>query len=193
FVQAVMAYISATTPDAIAKASERVHALLAQRYGISAISDSCFILATDGQRVFVTNWPSVLFASLPARSGVSSPSSGVSYSGGGGTLSTAREAAGDGEEATLTPRPITDYLNPEDMFWQFAEGMGISKPGGVVGALMDAGKEPENVKALEQIAETLRVIAEDPPTQVVFQVKDIDEGIRQWNTYINGKSLSWTR
>ncbi|BCN57129.1 phage tail tape measure protein [Prescottella equi] len=191
--EAVMAEMAATTPDDKAKAAERVQALQAQRDGISAITDSGVSLATDGQRVFVTNWPSGLGASLPARSGGSSSSSGVSYSGGGGTLSTAREAAGDGEEATLTPRPITDYLNPEDMFWQFAEGMGISKPGGVVGALMDAGKEPENVKALEQIAETLRVIAEDPPTQVVFQVKDIDEGIRQWNTYINGKSLSWTR
>ncbi|ORL86109.1 hypothetical protein A5N78_20605 [Prescottella equi] len=184
---------SAATPEARERAAQRRQTLEAQRDGVSGVTDSGVGLATDGQRVFVTNWPSGLGASLPARSGGSSPSSGVSYSGGGGTLSTAREAAGDGEEATLTPRPITDYLNPEDMFWQFAEGMGISKPGGVVGALMDAGKEPENVKALEQIAETLRVIAEDPPTQVVFQVKDIDEGIRQWNTYINGKSLSWTK
>lgn len=184
---------SAATPEARERAAQRRQTLEAQRDGVSGVTDSGVSLATDGQRVFVTNWPSGLGASLPARSGGSSPSSSVSYSGGGGTLSTAREAAGDGEEATLTPRPITDYLNPEDMFWQFAEGMGISKPGGVVGALMDAGKEPENVKALEQIAETLRVIAEDPPTQVVFQVKDIDEGIRQWNTYINGKSLSWTK
>ncbi|MBM4542751.1 hypothetical protein GS463_27640 [Rhodococcus hoagii] len=184
---------SAATPEARERAAQRRQTLEAQRDGVSGVTDSGVSLATDGQRVFVTNWPSGLGASLPARSGGSSPSSGVSYSGGGGTLSTAREAAGDGEEATLTPRPITDYLNPEDMFWQFAEGMGISKPGGMVGALMDAGKEPENVKALEQIAETLRVIAEDPPTQVVFQVKDIDEGIRQWNTYINGKSLSWTK
>lgn len=184
---------AATSPEAKAKAAERVQALRAQREGVSGMTDSGVGLATDGQKVFVTNWPSGLGASLPARSSGTSPSSGVSYSGGGGTLSTAREAAGDGEEATLTPRPITDYLNPEDMFWQFAEGMGISKPGGVVGALMDAGKEPENVKALEQIAETLRVIAEDPPTQVVFQVKDVDYAIRQWNQYINGKRLSWTR
>ncbi|MBP0080292.1 hypothetical protein B0F70_25150, partial [Rhodococcus hoagii] len=143
--------------------------------------------------VFVTNWPSGLGASLPARSGGSSPSSSVSYSGGGGTLSTAREAAGDGEAATLTPRPITDYLNPEDMFWQFAEGMGISKPGGVVGALMDAGKEPENVKALEQMVEVLRVIAEDPPVQVVINAKDGDDAVRKWQEYIGGKSLSWTK
>lgn len=184
---------SAATPEARERAAQRRQTLEAQRDGVSGVTDSGVSLATDGQRVFVTNWPSGLGASLPARSGGSSPSSGVSYSGGGGTLSTAREAAGDGEEATLTPRPITDYLNPEDMFWQFAEGMGISKPGGVVGALMDAGKEPENVKALEQMVEVLRVIAEDPPVQVVINAKDGDDAVRKWQQYINGKSLSWTK
>ncbi|NKR96216.1 hypothetical protein GS473_04510 [Rhodococcus hoagii] len=184
---------SAATPEAKAKAATRVQALQAQRDGVSAMTDSGVGLATDGQRVFVTNWPSGLGASLPARSGGSSPSSGVSYSGGGGTLSTAREAVGDGGEATLTPRPISEYINPEDVFWQFAEGMGISKPGGLVGALMDAGKEPENVRALEQMVEVLRVIAEDPPVQVVINAKDGDDAVRKWQEYIGGKSLSWTK
>lgn len=139
---------SATNPEAKAKAAERVQALRAQREGVSGMTDSGVGLATDGKRVFVTNWPSGLGASLPARSSGSSPPSGVSYSGGGGTLSTAREAAGDGEEATLTPRPITDYLNPEDMFWQFAEGMGISKPDGLLGTLMD----PDVQETLRQAA-----------------------------------------
>ncbi|NKU72724.1 hypothetical protein GS898_04965 [Rhodococcus hoagii] len=184
---------SAATPEARERAAQRRQTLEAQRDGVSGVTDSGVGLATDGQRVFVTNWPSGLGASLPARSGGSSPSSGVSYSGGGGTLSTAREAAGDGEEATLTPRPITNYLNPEDMFWQFAEGMGISKPGGMVGALMDAGKEQENVKALEQMVRVLEHLIQSPPYQVTFQVRDADEAIRKWKQEQYTYALAYLR
>ncbi|MCA1009002.1 tape measure protein [Rhodococcus hoagii] len=67
------------------------------------------------------------------------------------------------------------------------------KPGGAIGALIDAGKEPENVRALEQMVEVLRVIAEDPPVQVVINAKDGDDAVRKWQEYIGGKSLSWIK
>lgn len=131
--QALADEFNASSPEAKAKASERVQALQAQRDGVAGTTDSGVSLATDGQKVFVTNWPSEIGATVPVRP---SGGGGVSYSGGG-TLTTARDSATGGEEATLTPRPITDYLNPEDALWQLAEGLGISKPGGLLGALLD--------------------------------------------------------
>ncbi|MBM4516203.1 hypothetical protein GS432_06435 [Rhodococcus hoagii] len=184
---------SAATPEARERAAQRRQTLEAQRDGVSGVTDSGVSLATDGQRVFVTNWPSGLGASLPARSGGSSPSSSVSYSGGGGTLSTAREAAGDGEAATLTPRPITDYLNPEDMFLAVRRRHGHLQAGRrgrrTHGRRQGAGER----QGVEQMVEVLRVIAEDPPVQVVINAKDGDDAVRKWQEYIGGKSLSWTK
>ncbi|WP_209284113.1 hypothetical protein, partial [Prescottella equi] len=58
---------SAATPEARERAAQRRQTLEAQRDGVSGVTDSGVSLATDGQRVFVTNWPSGLGASLPAR------------------------------------------------------------------------------------------------------------------------------
>ncbi|MGW2095781.1 phage tail tape measure protein [Promicromonospora sukumoe] len=147
--QALADETGASTPEAKAKATQRRQALEAQRDGVSGTTDSGVGLATDGQRVFITNWPSGLSASIPAPSSGGSTGGGTSYPSGGGALSTARKAAGDTtEESTLKPRPISEYINPDELFWQFAEGMGISKPGGLLGALMD----PKNQETLGQAA-----------------------------------------
>lgn len=140
---------AASTPEEKAKAANRVQDLKAQRDGISAMTDSGIGLATDGQRVFITNWPSGLSASIPVSSSGGQSGGGASFPSGGGTLSKARESAGDpAEESTLKPRTVSEYINPDELFWQFAEGMGISKPGGLAGALMD----PKTQETLGQAA-----------------------------------------
>lgn len=62
--EAVLDEMAATTPDLKTKAIRRRQALEAQRDGLSGTTDAGVSLASDGQRVFVTNWPGG-FATTP--------------------------------------------------------------------------------------------------------------------------------
>ncbi|MFC9514394.1 tape measure protein [Nocardiaceae bacterium NPDC056970] len=144
--------------------------------------------ADDGQRVFVTNWPSA-----SGYGGVASPApSSSAPSAPSPTDQLARESPSEVKEYEVTTpqERMAEWTEQTGQDW--LDSFGI-KPGGAVGALMDAGRELENVQALEQMVEVLRIIAEDPPVQVVINAKDGDDAVRKWQEYIGGKSLSWIK
>lgn len=135
----------------------------------SGATDSGVGISTDGQRVFVTNWPSGASAELTA----STPAPAPSTSGGGGEVSRHTPTA-----PTPTPAPTTFEAPPTPAQrlgdWaaqagpDLAEAWGIPKPGGVLGAVLS----PEVQKTAGQAVDG---ISKDTATQLDALIRHIQE------------------
>ncbi|WP_051637713.1 phage tail tape measure protein [Rhodococcus sp. UNC363MFTsu5.1] len=144
---ALAAELNASGPSK-ADATKRREMLEKQRDklkgGATGTTDSGVSLSTDGQRVFVTNWPSGASAEVTAKS-APSPSSGGGGGGGGGRSSAPAPAT----SFTAPPTPqqrLSDWAQQAGP--DLAAAWGLPKPGGFLGALMG----PEVSDAASQFA-----------------------------------------
>lgn len=187
---ALAAELNATGPSK-ADATKRRQMLEQQRDklkgGATGTTDSGVSLSTDGQRVFVTNWPSGASTELTASKPAPAPSGG----GGGGSRGAAPAPA---TSFTAPPTPqqrLSDWAQQAGP--DLAESWGIPKPGGVLGALLSPETGQAAAQTLAGITAQLQQLIDNPPVQEVYNVTDIDEALRKRDANRAAKTLTWTR
>ncbi|MET4611058.1 hypothetical protein ABIC28_002039 [Rhodococcus sp. PvR044] len=185
---ALAAELNASGPSK-ADATKRRQMLEQQRDklkgGAAGTTDSGVSLSTDGQRVFVTNWPSGASTELTASKPAPAPS------GGGGGRSAAPAPA---TSFTAPPTPqqrLSDWAQQAGP--DLAESWGIPKPGGVLGALLSPETGQAAAQTLAGITAQLQQLIDNPPVQEVYNVTDIDEALRKRDANRAAKTLTWTR